>query len=82
MLGHASPDITLRVYGHLIRHSRDDAAEKLEALMLGGCNNGVTTPQPMGRAANQSSAKELDLLMPERGLEPPTRALRMRCSTN
>jgi len=34
MLGHASPDITLRVYGHLIRQGRDDAAERLEHLML------------------------------------------------
>jgi integrase len=39
MLGHASPDIAPRVYGHLIRQNRDAAAEKLEALLLGSCNN-------------------------------------------
>jgi integrase len=46
MLGHASPDITLRVYGHLINQGRDDSAEKLQALMLGAtCNGSVTAPQ-------------------------------------
>jgi len=83
MLGHASPDITLRVYGHLIRQGRDDAAEKLEQLMLGGaCNNLVTTPSVIGGSTNQSSVKSLNILVPEIGIEPTTRALRMRCSTN
>lgn len=49
MLGHASPDITLRVYGHLIQQGRDDSAEKLQAVMLGAtCNGSVTAPMAMG----------------------------------
>jgi hypothetical protein len=40
LLVHASPDITLRLYGHRIDKGCHDAAEKLEAMMLGA---GVTT---------------------------------------
>ena len=55
-MGHASPDITLKVYGHLINKGRDDAAEKLDALMLGmSCNNGVTPhPIPFVLLTNQA----------------------------
>ncbi len=65
MLGHASPDITLRVYGHLIRQGRDDAAERLEHLMLrAACNNLVTTPVAIGQSTNQPIDKSLNLLVP------------------
>ena len=83
MLGHASPDITLRVYGHLIRQGRDDAAERLEALLLGSvCKNAVTTPGPTVRAANDPASNFLNIVVPEIGIEPTTYALRMRRSTN
>jgi integrase len=86
LLGHASADITLRVYGHLIQQDRDDAAEKLQELMLGQgagfCNRSVTTAVAIGDTTNQSGSKLLSLMVPEIGIEPTTRALRMRCSTN
>lgn len=60
LLGHASPDIALRVYGHRIDKGRDDAAEKLEAVMLGStCNNRVTPPPQKVGTTNQPAVNSL-----------------------
>jgi integrase len=36
MLGHASVAITLDIYSHVLPHMQDEAAQKMESLVLGG----------------------------------------------
>lgn len=47
LLGHGSPAITLSTYAHLMPSHRDDAAERLDALLSGStdqsCNRSVTS---------------------------------------
>jgi integrase len=83
LMGHASADITLKVYGDLITQGRDDSAERLATAMLGAsCNESVTSGAQVLGSANDSAADSLNELVPEIGIEPTTYALRMRRSTN
>jgi len=44
MLGHASVAITLDIYAHVLPHMQDEAAQKMELLVLGGTPKGAPKP--------------------------------------
>jgi hypothetical protein len=91
-LGHASAQVTLDVYGHLIPGGSSAAADTFEALAGGGK---VVADMPgMGEtdapthasdgvpAAVPTGSAVVTRLVPQPGFELGTHALRMRCSTD
>jgi integrase len=91
-LGHASAQVTLDVYGHMIPGSSSAAAETFEALAGGGkevaerpyndTDASLTHALDGVPEAFPTGSEMVAGLVPQRGFEPLTHALRMRCSTN
>ncbi len=91
-LGHASAQVTLDVYGHLMPDAASPGADAMQGIF--GCNKAVAERQSMAAAGGLTHASENVLeafppgsevvagMVPQRGFEPLTHALRMRCSTN
>jgi integrase len=71
LLGHRSMTMVQR-YAHLAPEFQDQVVRVMNGRNLGTLATSV---------ANDSSANPLKNLVPQEGLEPPTHALRMRCST-
>jgi len=94
-LGHASVEITLNVYSHVLPNSHHGNADAMQALLTEkpratGRGTKTVSPDALGTEKPDGGARSMaqvlefpgKKLVPERGVEPPTRALRMRCSTN
>ena len=84
-IGHANAATTLRIYAHALKNNDTKAAEIMEAAFrrvrtnrrVAGGNRAAIPDLPGGHGN-----KCLILLVPRKGFEPPTHALRMRCSTS
>jgi integrase len=91
-LGHASAQVTLDVYGHLIPGGSSAAADTFETLAGGGTvvaeSAALDVPERLTHASGEApeavrtGSEVVAGLVPQRGFEPLTHALRMRCSTN
>jgi integrase len=80
-LGHASPDITLGIYAHLIPNTGAGIADRLAQLSLG---NKMETWTAFGDDLGyDQGAQVIDIRMVARdGIEPPTQGFSVLCSTN
>jgi len=76
LMGHSSIKVTMDTYGHLMRESDNEAAEKIADLIF----SSKTVAK-----AKENRRRSLQLpenLVARGGIEPPTRGFSVRCSTN
>jgi integrase len=91
-LGHASANVTLDVYSHLMPDSGSPGADAMASIFGGSkvvaevqseLSAGTLTHASEGAPeAFPPGSEVVAKLVPQRGFEPLTHALRMRCSTN
>jgi len=91
-LGHASAQVTLDVYSHLLPDAGSPGAAAFDSI-LGGNKVVATQPTDLGGSIPTHASDDAQMaflpvsqvvteMVPQRGFEPLTHALRMRCSTN
>lgn len=81
-MGHSSINITMDVYGHLMRTVNQGAAKGLDEAVFGESGDILETTE--GEVAEEGAKTEdnsLKLLVGRTGIEPVTNGLKVRCST-